>query len=63
MTRYVVTKEDKTGLYYIHREGFPWIPVFGSFTKNKAQATKMAANYSGYVTVEEYRKAQRRKQP
>jgi hypothetical protein len=24
---YVVSKDEKSGLWYAHRVGFPWIPV------------------------------------
>ena len=34
---YVIAK-DKSGAYYCHRKGYPYIPVFGSIgDKKKAQ--------------------------
>jgi len=59
---YEVSQHKESGLYYIHTIGYPYIPVFGSFTEKKAEATKLAANYSGFTKVTEYRQALRRKQ-
>lgn len=52
---YAVSKDDKTSLWYAHRVGFPWIPVLGSFSKNKKEAQKHAANMMG-ITLKEYYK-------
>jgi hypothetical protein len=41
---YVVSKDEKSGLWYAHMVGFPWIPVWGSFSKSKRAAQKVAAN-------------------
>jgi len=60
MRFYVVSKDKDSGLFYIHQEGYAWIPVFGSFTKSKAEAQKQAAAYSGFTTVKEYSEAKRR---
>ena len=60
MRFYVVTKHKESGLYYIHQEGYSWIPVLGSFTKSFAAAQKQAAQYSGFTTVKEYSEAKRR---
>ena len=54
MRFYVVAQDKKSGMYYIHTKGYPNIPVFGSFTENKAEARKMAATYSGFTKVTEY---------
>lgn len=59
MRAYVVSQDKKSGLYYIHTKGYAYIPVFGSFTEDKKAATKMAANYSGFTKVTEYRKCLR----
>jgi hypothetical protein len=41
---YTVSKEEKSGLWYAHKVGFPWIPVFGSFRKSKKAAQQVAAD-------------------
>lgn len=41
---YTVSKDDKSGLWYAHRVDFPWIPVLGSFNKNKRVAQHVAAD-------------------
>ena len=32
---YTVSKDEKSGLWYAHKAGFPWIPVLGTFSKTK----------------------------
>jgi len=41
---YTVSKDEKSGLWYAHKAGFSWIPVFGSFSKSKRAAQKHAAD-------------------
>lgn len=41
-TRYVTSRDDATGLWYVHLEGFPYVPVFGSFRKTKRAAQRIA---------------------
>ncbi len=41
---YTVSKDEKSGLWYVHKVGFPRIPVFGSFSKSKRTAQKYAAD-------------------
>lgn len=60
MRFYTVSKDKDSGLFYIHQEGYAWIPVFGSFTKSRAAATKQAAAYSGFTSTKEYSEAKRR---
>ena len=60
MRLYVVSQDKKSGLYYVHTKGYAYIPVFGSFTENKHEANMMAANYSGFTTISEWREALRR---
>lgn len=43
MRLYEVSRDEKSGLYYIHTKGYPYIPVLGSFTEKKSEATKLAA--------------------
>ena len=40
--KYVVSKDEKTGMWYVHLEGFAYVPVFGSFRKSKRAAQKIA---------------------
>ena len=40
--RYVVSKDEKTGMWYVHLEGFAYVPVFGSFRKSKRAALAIA---------------------
>lgn len=61
MRLYIVSKDKKTGLYYIHAQGYAWIPVFDSFTTSKNEALKMAIAYSGCTTRKEYQYMKRRK--
>lgn len=42
--RYTVSKDTKSGLWYAHKAGFPWIPVFGSFRGSKRAAQRVAAD-------------------
>lgn len=44
--RYVVSRDEKSGMWYVHLEGFPYVPVFGSFraTKSAAQAIARRRN-------------------
>jgi hypothetical protein len=41
---YTVSKDEKSGLWYAHKAGFSWIPIFGSFSKNKRAAQRVAAD-------------------
>jgi len=50
---YVVSKDKKSGLWYVHMVGFPWIPVWGSFSKSKRASQKVAANMMG-LSLKEY---------
>ncbi len=59
---YVVGQDRDSKFYYVHQLGYAWIPVFGSITCSRAKALKMAAAYSGFTSVREYREALRRGQ-
>ena len=50
---YTVSKDEKTGLWYAHKVGYPRVPVFGSFSRNKRTAQKYAANCMG-ISLKEY---------
>ena len=41
--KYVVGKDEKSGLWYVHLDGFPYVPVFGSFRKTKRAAQRIAS--------------------
>jgi len=41
---YTVSKDEKSGLWYVHKAGFPWIPLLGSFRKSKRAAQRIAAD-------------------
>lgn len=50
---YTVSKCEKSGLWYAHKAGFPWIPVLGTFSKTKREAQKRAAELMG-ISLEYY---------
>lgn len=50
---YTVSKAEKSGLWYAHKIGFPWIPVWGSFSKSKRVAQKHAADCMA-LSLKEY---------
>lgn len=39
---YVVSQDSKTGLWYAHMVGYPYIPVIGSFSEKKSDAMQYA---------------------
>ena len=43
MIRYEVSKDDKSGLWYCHMKGFPYVPCFGSFCEKKSDAMEYMA--------------------
>ena len=52
MAEYTVS-QDKNGYWYCHRIGFPNLPFFGSFSKNKRKALQFAADCM-CMTYEQY---------
>lgn len=50
--KYTVS-QDKNGYWYAHRVGYAYIPVFGSFSRNKRIAQEIAAGNMG-LTYDEY---------
>ena len=50
---YTVSKDEKSGLWYAHKVGFSYIPVFGSFRKTKRAAQKHAAACMA-ISLKEY---------
>ena len=41
---YTVSKDEKSSMWYAHKVGYPWIPVFGSCSKSKRAAQRVAAD-------------------
>lgn len=60
MRTYTVSKDEKSGLWYAHQKGYPWIPIFGSFYKTKKRALQVAADWMG-LTYEQYMEFRKRK--
>lgn len=46
MKKYIVSKE-KSGLWYAHREDLPQVPIDGSFSEKKSEASEYARMYMG----------------
>lgn len=42
MSAYTVSKDQKSGLWYVHMKGYPYVPVFGSFRQSKRAAQRIA---------------------
>ena len=57
---YTVSKDEKSGLWYVHKAGFPWIPVLGTFSKTKRAAQKYAADLMA-IPLKEYLQLQEAK--
>ena len=43
---YTVSKDQKSGLWYAHEKGYPYIPVSGSFSSNRNEANEYAKMYN-----------------
>lgn len=43
--RYTVSKDQKSGLWYAHQKGYGYIPIAGSFSRNKSEAMEYAKMY------------------
>ncbi len=46
MRKYVVSKDNKTGLWYAHLQGYANIPVSGSFSEKKSESMEYAKMYN-----------------
>lgn len=44
--KYTVSKDSKSGMWYAHMEGFSYIPVGGSFSVKRSEATEYAKMYN-----------------
>lgn len=49
---YTVSQHKESGLWYAHKAGFDWIPLFGSFCETRRKAQKHAANIMGFPLKE-----------
>lgn len=47
--KYTVSKDEKSGMWYVHAERLPHVPVFGSFRKTKRAAMRIAAERNTYL--------------
>lgn len=45
--KYIVSKDNKSGMWYAHLDGFPYVPVGGSFSAKKSEAMEYAKMYNG----------------
>ena len=46
INNYIVSQDNKSGLWYCHMKGFPYIPCFGSFCEIKSDAMEYAKMYN-----------------
>lgn len=62
MKKYVVSKDRKSGLWYAHREDFPYVPISGSFSEKKSESKEYAKMYMGLQNrVEQIEECRREK--
>lgn len=54
--RYVVSKDQESGMWYVHLEGFAYVPVFGSFRKSKMAAQAIASERNHFIPPCEIKK-------
>lgn len=47
--RYVVSKDQNSGMWYVHLEGFPYVPIFGSFRRSKRAADSIARERNAFL--------------
>ena len=47
MLKYVVSQDSKSKLWYCHKEGFAYVPCFGSFCERKSDAMEYVKMYNG----------------
>ena len=47
MVKYVVSQDRDSQLWYVHKQGFPYIPCFGTFCESKAEAKEYCNMYNG----------------
>lgn len=46
MKQYTVSKDIKSGMWYVHHKDYPYIPVNGSFSEKKSEAMEYAKMYN-----------------
>lgn len=60
MSAYMVSKDQKSGLWYAHAKGYEHIPVFGSFSERKSETMEYAKMYNNLPNkVEEIERKRR----
>lgn len=42
MNAYTVSQDQKSGLWYCHMRGYPYVPYEGSFSEKKSEAMEYA---------------------
>lgn len=47
LRKYVVSQDKKSKLWYCHKEGYSYLPCFGSFCEKKSEAKEYAKMYNG----------------
>lgn len=46
MKQYIVSKDNKSGMWYAHHKDYPYIPVSGSLSEKKSEAMEYAKMYN-----------------
>lgn len=46
MLGYIVSKDMKSGMWYAHKKGFPYVPISGSFSDEKSESNEYAKMYN-----------------
>ena len=59
---YTVSKDQKSGLWYAHMKGFGYIPIAGSFSRNKGEAMEYEKMYNGLPHKVEQIEARKREE-
>lgn len=47
MSKYIVSRDSKSGAWYAHMDGYSYIPVTGSISESKRIAMEYAKLYNG----------------
>ena len=51
MAKYIVSKHPNRDVWYVHRVGFPQMPMLGSGSKTKRAAQRLAAIYNNTIDL------------
>lgn len=46
MKNYIVSKDNKSGIWYAHHRDYAYVPVSGSLSENKSEAMEYAKMYN-----------------